>query len=127
MTNSGKTVIAIVDDEETILKGLERLLRSAGLAAKTFATGVDFLRSLENGTPDCLVLDLNMMPMNGLAVLDRLALSDRKLPVIVITGDDREEIHQAAVSRGIAAFLRKPVEDEVLLDAIDKAIRPIEP
>ncbi|MGZ8145084.1 MAG: response regulator transcription factor [Methylosarcina sp.] len=118
----GKTVIAIVDDEESICKGLERLLRSAGLTTKIFLSGTDFLRSLENGQPDCLVLDLNMMPMNGFTVLDRLEQTNRNLPVIVMTGDDSEEIYQGAMNRKIAAFLRKPIEDEVLLDAIDKAI-----
>lgn len=122
MTNRGKRVIAVVDDEESILKGLERLLRSAGLTAKTFSSGVEFLRSLQDSAPDCVLLDLNMMPMNGFTVLDRLALTNRNLPVIVMTGDDSEEIHQAAVNRGVAAFLRKPVEGEVLLDAIDKAV-----
>jgi FixJ family two-component response regulator len=63
--NSDKTVIAVVDDEESICKGLKRLLRSAELTSKTFLSGVDFLRSLENEMPDCLVLGLNLMPMNG--------------------------------------------------------------
>jgi FixJ family two-component response regulator len=56
--NSDKTVIAIVDDEESICKGLKRLLRSAELTSKTSLSGADFLRY-------CLVLDLNLMPMNG--------------------------------------------------------------
>jgi FixJ family two-component response regulator len=120
--NSDKTVIAVVDDEESICKGLERFLRSAGFTAKTFHSGVDFLRSLENERPACLVLDLNMMPMNGFSVLDRLAQSGRNLPVIVITGDDSEETYARAMNKGIAAFLRKPVDGQVLLDAIDDAI-----
>lgn len=120
--NSGKTVIAVVDDEESICKGLERLLRSAGLTAYTFLSGVDFLRFLEKERPDCVVLDLNMMPMNGFTVLDRLALSDWKLPVIVITGDDSEETYEHVINKGIAAFLRKPVDGQILLDAINKAV-----
>lgn len=119
---SDKTVIAIVDDEESICKGLERLLRSAGLTAKAFLTGADFLRFIQNSRPDCLVLDLNMMPMNGYSVLDRLALLGLKLPVIIITGDDSEEAYERAMNKGIAAFLRKPVDGQVLLDAIERAI-----
>ncbi|MGZ8095907.1 MAG: response regulator transcription factor [Methylosarcina sp.] len=119
---SDKTVIAVVDDEESVCKGLERLLRSAGLTAKTFLSGVDFLRSLENGRPDCLVLDLNMMPMNGFSILDRMAVMDHKFPVIVITGDADEEVYERVINKGIAAFLPKPVDGQALLDAIEAAL-----
>ena len=120
--NTEKAVIAVIDDEESVCKGLERLLRSAGLTAKTFLTGADFLRFLETGRPDCVVLDLNMMPMNGFTVLRCLALKRSKLPVIVITGDDSEENYEDAMNQGVAAFLRKPVDGQVLLDAIDDAV-----
>jgi len=120
--NNDKTVIAVVDDEESICKGLERLLRSAGLTAKTFLNGADFLSFLEIGQPDCLVLDLNMMPMNGFSILDNLARMGKKMPVIIITGDDSEENYERAMNQGIAAFLRKPVDGQVLLDTIDKVI-----
>ena len=120
--NTEKAVIAVIDDEESVCKGLERLLRSAGLTAKTFLTGADFLRFLETGRPDCVVLDLNMMPMNGFTVLKCLALKRSKLPVIVITGDDSEENYEHAMNQGVAAFLRKPVDGQVLLDAIDDAV-----
>lgn len=123
MMNSHNIVIAVVDDEESVCKGLERLLRSAGLTAKTFLTGADFLRFLKTGRPDCVVLDLGMMPMNGFAVLDRLALLHMKLPVIVITGDDSEETYERAMENCITAYLHKPVDGQVLLDAIDDAVK----
>lgn len=120
--NTDKPVIAVVDDEESICKALERLLRSAGLSAKTFPGGDEFLRFLETGRPDCVVLDLGMMPMNGFAVLDRLALLGLELPVIIITADDSEETYENAMNYGIAAYLRKPVDERLLLDAIAPAI-----
>jgi len=120
--NTDKAVIAVIDDEESVCKGLERLLRSAGLTARTFLSGADFLRFLETGRPDCIVLDLNMMPMNGFSVLEQLALNRTKFPVIVITGNDSEEAHELAMNNGIAAYLRKPVDGQVLLDAIDAAV-----
>ncbi len=120
--SSHKTVVAVVDDEKSICKGLERLLRSAGLVAKTFVNGAEFLQFLENGRPDCLVLDLNMMPINGFSVLDRLALAGRKLPVIVMTGDYSEETYDRAINKGINAFLHKPVDGQILLDAIEEAV-----
>jgi FixJ family two-component response regulator len=120
--NNNQPVIAVVDDEEAICKGLERLLRSAGYIAKTFMKGPDFLRVVENEPLDCLIMDLNMMPMNGLSVMDRLAGMGRKLPIIVITGDDNDEIYERAMSKGIVAYLHKPIDDQVLLDTIEKAI-----
>ncbi|HEY8158778.1 MAG TPA: response regulator [Methylobacter sp.] len=81
-----------------------------------------FFRSLEDEKPACLVLDLCMMPMNGFAVLDRLAQLNIKLPVIVITSDDKEETYERAINKGITAFLRKPIDDQVLLDAINDAV-----
>jgi FixJ family two-component response regulator len=122
MENSDKAVIAIVDDEYSVCNSLEQLLRSAGLNTKSFLNGPDFLRFLENDRPDCLVLDLNMMPMNGFSVLDRLAQLRLKLPVIVITGEDKEEIYERAMNKGISAFFRKPVDGQLLLDAIDDAV-----
>jgi FixJ family two-component response regulator len=122
MENSDKAVIAIVDDEDSICNSLEYLLRSAGLNAKSFLNGPDFLRFLENDRPDCLVLDLNIMPMNGFSALDRLAQLRLKLPVIVITGEDKEEIYERAMNKGISAFFRKPVDGQLLLDAIDDAV-----
>ncbi|MGZ8152546.1 MAG: response regulator transcription factor [Methylobacter sp.] len=120
--NTHKTIIAVVDDEESVCKSLERLLRSAGLTAKTFSTGADFLRFMKTTQPDCVVLDLNMPQMNGFEVLERLAMESSKLPVIIITGDDSEKAYERAVKNGISAYLPKPVDGEVLLNAIADAV-----
>lgn len=120
--NIQNAVIAVIDDEVSVCKGLERLLRSAGFIAKVFLKGADFLKFLETGRPDCVLLDLNMMPMNGFAVLERLNLESLKLPVIVITGDDAEEVCEHAMAQGVAAYLHKPFDGQVLLDAIEAAI-----
>jgi FixJ family two-component response regulator len=120
--NTDKAVIAVIDDEESVCKGLERLLRSAGLNAIIFLNGADFFRFLETGRPDCVLLDMSMMPMNGIEVLDRLAVKHLKMPVIIITGDDREETYEGAMNHGIAAYLHKPVDEQVLLDAIAGAV-----
>ena len=68
------------------------------------------------------MLDLNMLPMNGFDVLERMAVLSLKLPVIIITGDDDEEKYEHAINQGIAAYLRKPIDGQVLLDAIDVAV-----
>lgn len=120
--NRDQAIIAVIDDEESIRKALERLLRSAGFTAHAFRSGADFFHSLENEKPACLVLDLCMMPMNGFAVLDRLTQLNIRLPVIVMTGDDKEETYVRAINKGITAFLRKPIDDQVLLHAINNVV-----
>lgn len=120
--NSAKSVIAIVDDELSICKALERLLRSAGLTAKTFIGGEEFLRYLQTDKPACAVIDLFMPGTDGFALLEYLAHDDCKLPVIIITGNDDEEAYARAMEADIVAYLRKPVDGQVLLDVIAPAI-----
>jgi FixJ family two-component response regulator len=110
-------LVAIVDDEESVRRALERLLRSAGLNVVTFADGREFLLSLASHSPDCLVLDLHMPGFSGFDVMDAVPDS---LPVIAITGQDSRAT-QARAGRA-QAYLRKPVNDEALLEAIVSAV-----
>ncbi|MFO0826692.1 MAG: response regulator [Phycisphaerales bacterium] len=115
-------MIAIVDDEEAVRRALARLLRSAGLDVATFATGAEFLISLGTTRPDCLVLDLHMPQLGGLEVQSRVAENAHRVPVVIITGDDTPEAHGRALAGGAAAYLRKPVDGQSLLNAIANAI-----
>jgi len=117
-------LVAVVDDEEPIRKALGRLLRASGLAAECFASGQAFLDSMSSTRPDCLVLDLHMPEMNGLQVLERLRLreSGPLLPTIVITGHDEPDSQTRCLARGAVAYMRKPLDDEMLLQAIDEAV-----
>jgi len=115
--------IAIVDDDESICKALKRLLSSAGFDAAAFTRGAEFLRSVEPRRPDCVVLDVHMPGMTGLEVLAKLQNSHPEVPVIIITAYDDRETHQKALEAG-AVFLRKPFNDQALLDAIQNAIGP---
>ena len=117
-----RSLIAVVDDEEPIRKGLKRLLRSAGLEVETFPSGIEFLESLAIQRPDCVVLDLHMPEMSGFEVQARLAESDAPVPVVIITGHDSDETRDQALAGMPAAYLRKPVNDQVLLDAIELAL-----
>ena len=112
--------MAIVDDEEPIRKALTRLLRSGGLDVESFSSGSDFLESLPNHQPDCVVLDLHMPVVSGFEVQARLAKSG--VPVVIITGHDSDETRARALAGRPAAYLRKPVNDQVLLDAIELAL-----
>lgn len=113
--------IAIVDDDESVRKALKRLLRAANLDADAFASGREFLDSLAAQLPDCIVLDLHMPGMNGLDIQQQLARGGRQMPIVVITGHDEPLARAQCLSAGAAAYLRKPIDDEALLDAIHQA------
>ena len=113
--------IAVVDDEEPVRKALMRLMRSAGLSVETFASGAEFLKSVDIRLPDCAVLDLHMPEMDGFSVQASLARKCAALPVIILTGHDLPNARERAMQGGASAFLRKPVPDRTLLDAISAA------
>jgi FixJ family two-component response regulator len=114
--------IAVVDDDLSVRRALERLLRAAGFDAAVFASGHEFFFFLESQTADCLVLDLHMPGMNGLEVQRRLKESGIQLPIIVITGHDEPQTRAQCLTAGAAAYLCKPLSDKALLAAIADAI-----
>lgn len=116
-------LIAIVDDEESVRKALSRLIRAAGFSVETYASGADFLRAVEQRPPHCVVLDLRMPHVSGFDVQRALKQLDAQVPVLVITGDDSPESRAQALTLGAKAYLRKPVDDAMLLDAIQTALR----
>jgi len=115
-------LLAVVDDDADVRVALTRLVSSAGFAVETFASGAEFLRSIEDHEPDCVVLDLHMPEMSGFDVQGLLANGHAAVPIIVITGHDTPESRARAVQLGAKVYLRKPVDDEALLAAIDTAI-----
>ena len=115
-------LLAVVDDDAEVRVALTRLVSSAGFGVETFASGAEFLRSIEDHEPDCVVLDLHMPEMNGFDVQAALAGGHATVPVIVITGHDTSESRVRAVRLGAKAYLCKPVNDEALLTAIGTAI-----
>ncbi|MGH8694306.1 MAG: response regulator transcription factor [Burkholderiales bacterium] len=111
-----------MDDEDAIRKAVRRLLRSAGLAVQTYASGQEFLQSLPARRPDCVVLDIRMPGMTGFDVQARLKAAHVAVPIIFITALDDPEDEPRAMRAGAAAFLRKPFGDEELLAAIAVAV-----
>ena len=120
-------LVAVVDDEEPVRKALMRLMRSAGLSVQTFGSGAEFLQSLATRLPDCVVLDLYMPEMDGFSVQTHLAGKYAALPVIIITGHDLPATRERVMASGASAFLRKPVLDRTLLDAISAATASAQP
>ena len=114
--------VAIVDDEEPVRKALCRLLLASGLKAQAFSSGQNFLDSIGARRPDCVILDLHMPGLSGLQVLQQLQSFRFALPAIVITGHDEPLTRERCLSAGASAYLRKPLDEEVLLETIDKAV-----
>jgi FixJ family two-component response regulator len=114
----GRALVAVVDDEESIRKSLRRLLMAADLDAMVYASGQEFLDALRERQPDCLVLDLQMPGLTGLEVQRALTAAGVRFPTIIITAHDEPEARARCISAGVAAYLCKPLHDEMLLDAI---------
>ena len=113
-----RPLVAVVDDEESIRKSLRRLLSAADLDAAVYASGQEFLDALRVRQPDCLVLDLQMPGLTGLEVQRALTAAGVRFPTIIITAHDEPEARSRCLGAGVAAYLCKPLHDEMLLDAI---------
>jgi FixJ family two-component response regulator len=122
MITKPRPLIAVVDDEASVRVALQRLIRSAGLDVITFPSGAEILEFVQRELPDCIVLDLHMPNVTGFDVQARLSERGIHVPVIVITGHDTEETNARACAGVVSAYLLKPVDDRVLLDAIATAL-----
>jgi CheY-like chemotaxis protein len=115
-------VIAVVDDDESIRKALVRLLRASNLEPLAFPSAQAFLEILDQLPVDCIVLDLQMPDMTGLDLQRHLRARnlEREPPVIIITAHDEPGSRERCLAAGAAAYLRKPVESNVLIAIINK-------
>lgn len=110
-------IIAIVDDDASVRRALQRLVESAGYTVETFASAREFLEWLPQGPAACLVLDVHMDGMSGFDLQQRLAV-----PVIFVTAhDDALTLDRIKKSRA-AGHLRKPIDSTEVLDAIRRAV-----
>lgn len=116
------SVVAIVDDDEAVRDGIALLLRTVGVPTRRFADAQAFLAEADDTTLGCVLLDLRMPGMSGLDALDCLA-ERRDLPVIVLTGHGNVDACRRAFKRGACDFLRKPVDDDELIDMVQQALR----
>jgi FixJ family two-component response regulator len=115
--------VAILDDDQSVRTALGRLLNASDMDAEAFATGVELFSSFaRKGKPDCLVLDLQMPGMNGLDVLNYLREMNLRVPTVIITAHDEPGACEACIRAGAALHLRKPLDANALLAAIEKAV-----
>jgi FixJ family two-component response regulator len=113
--------IYIVDDDDDVRFGFARLIRSVGVNARPYASAECFLDELVDTEQGCILLDLTMPRVTGHHVLARLKQLGSRLPVIVISARDDEMTRAMVRDLGAKMFLRKPVDDQALLDAINWA------
>ncbi|MCK1410216.1 response regulator [Bradyrhizobium sp. 76] len=112
--------IAVVDDNPSILQGLDRLLSAHGFRVWTFASAELFLEAHAECEADCLLLDIHLGGISGLDLQRQLIASGRDLPVIMMTAIDSKETRQAAFDGGCIAYLKKPFLSKLLIDAIGR-------
>jgi FixJ family two-component response regulator len=112
------STVFVIDDDVDLRNSLARLLRSASLNAKLFASVPDFLKSEPPEGPSCLVLDVRLPGQSGLEFQRELVAAGRELPIIFITGHGDIPMSVQAMKGGAIEFLTKPVRDQELLDAI---------
>lgn len=117
-----KSLIAVVDDDQSVREALENLIRSVGFEVKLFAAAEDFLDSDIPLQTDCAILDVRLPGISGLELQQRLVADGQSIPVIIITAQGDDKTQDDAVAAGAIAFLKKPVKEEVLLAAVESAL-----
>jgi FixJ family two-component response regulator len=118
MMSDANATVLVIDDDSALLASIGRLLRSLGLGARLFASVSEFLESDPPNGPSCLVLDVRLPERSGLDLQRELAMTNREIPIIFITGHGDIPMSVQAMKGGAIEFLTKPFRDQELLDAI---------
>ena len=116
-------IVFIVDDDEAYRDSVCELVSSVGLATRTFSSAIAFLEAFDPQQPGCLVLDVRMARMSGLALQERLAAMGARIPIVFISGHGDIAMAVKAVKDGAVDFVQKPYREQQLLDAVDEALR----
>jgi FixJ family two-component response regulator len=117
-----EAVIAIVDDDPSVRRGLERLIRSMGWKTEVFASAQEFLARPTTAGPGCLVLDVQLPGLSGLDLQKQMAEAGLETPIVFLTGHGSIPISVQAMKAGAIEFLTKPVDEQDLLRAIQEAV-----
>ncbi len=117
-----KSIVFVVDDDPSMRRSLESLLTSVGHEVRLFSSAPEFMQTVGHDVPGCLVLDVRLPGMSGLAFQQELSKAGIALPIIFITAHGDVPMTVRAMKAGAAEFLTKPFDDQVLLDAIHNAL-----
>ena len=118
-----RSLISVVDDDESIRESLPDLLKVFGFAAQTFSSAEEFLASDQIGQTRCLILDIAMPGMTGPDLQRELKVRQQEIPIIFITAVRDEAVRPRLLREGAVECLFKPFSDSDLLDALNTALR----
>jgi FixJ family two-component response regulator len=125
VVNPAKTlnarIVYILDDDDSVRNGFSRLLRSAHFEVRAYGASDEFIEDIRNVSQGCILMDLTMPQMTGCQVMAALKRKGIHMPMIALSASDTDESRRDAKERGAVMYLRKPVDDRALLDAINWA------
>lgn len=119
-------LVHVVDDEDSVRRSLDFLLRTAGFSVQRWSDGPAFLKGADKNAHACMLLDIRMPGLDGLEVQQHMANDGFNLPVIVLTGHGDIDLAVRAMKAGASDFLTKPCDRDSLLRAVDRAFRSID-
>lgn len=119
---SEPSLVSIVDDDLSFGDSMRRLLRSLEYSVAVFPSGVQFLASPQLAATACLVADIHMPEMTGVELYERLIERGHAIPTILVTAYPDDRIMECMLNRGVECYLRKPLEEAVLIDCLRSAI-----
>lgn len=117
-----QAIVFVVDDDVSVRESLELLIRHGGWQPELFASAQEFIARPRANTPSCLILDMSLPGLNGLDLQKRIAVDQTYMPIIFISGYGDVPMTVEAMKAGAFEFLTKPLLDDVVLDAIERAI-----
>jgi len=115
-------VVLVVDDDPSVRRGLDRLLRAAGYRVEAFASGQELLDGADLEAAGCLILDVRLPGLNGLDLQETLVEGGNTVPIIFITGHGDAAMNLRALKAGAVDFLQKPFDERALLEAVRGAL-----
>jgi FixJ family two-component response regulator len=118
-----RSLVSVVDDDESVRESLPDLLREFGFAARAFSSAEEFLASGGVGQTRCLILDIAMPGMSGLDLQRELMSRRQEIPIVFITARVDETIRPRVLAQGAVECLSKPFTEKALREALDTALR----
>ena len=123
---SNQLLISIVDDDEHFRESMRRLMRSLSYRVAVFSSAADFLASAHLSETSCLIADVHMPAMTGVELHHHLIEAGHRIPTILVTAYPRDVERVRAMNDGVLCYLRKPVDEQNLLQCLRAALRPSE-
>lgn len=123
MTEAQDRRVYVVDDEQAVRRSASFMLKTSGFGVECWESGEDFLKVAAGLAPGCVLLDVRMAGMDGLAVQDQLKSRGIMLPVVIVTGHGDVGLAVRAMKAGAIDFIEKPFEKAVIVNAIEQAHR----